>query len=295
MKQIGLYLFTGFLGAGKTTMLNHFLKAHASSKIGVVVNEFGKENIDAELIRQDADITINEINNGSIFCCCKTADFREALTRLSSLDLDTVIVEATGLADPSNLKDIFADVSRDTGGAYTYKGGYCLVDAAHFLRMYEAIPVMERQVACSNCVIINKCDLADAETRQRIKETLSALNPDALVLESSYGRIQLPDIQYDLKTPAPSQNTPGSRPRTDFITLDHGLSRQEADELIQSAAKQAYRAKGFVTIDGQRHYIDIVDGVHTVQPFPFPGEDKIVLLMTKNNVNDHDNDYNCHE
>jgi len=281
MKTTGLYLITGFLGAGKTTLVNHFLAAHPASRVGVVVNEFGQENIDAELIRQDTDITINEINNGSIFCCCRMADFQEALVRLSALNLDTVVVEASGLADPSNLSDVFDDVNRETGDAYDYKGGYCLVDATHFLRMYGAIPVMERQVTCSNCVIINKCDIAHGEALQKIRETISVLNPDALVLESSYGRIELPDSVYDVQTPAPSHNTPGSRPRTDIITLDHPLTQTEADELISHVAESAYRAKGFVTIGSQRHYVDIVGGVHTVEPFPFPGEDKIVLLMMK--------------
>lgn len=280
-KRIGLYLITGFLGTGKTTLLNHFLEGHPSHKIGVIVNEFGKESIDAHLIRPDTGITMHEINNGSIFCCCRTADFHQALVQLSSLDMDLVVVEATGLADPANLSDIFDGVNQETHDAYVFKGCYCLLDATHFLQMYAAIPVLEKQAAYSDCVIINKCDLADAADIEKIKDTVSAINPDASVHEASYGRIDMPDACYTIKTPAPSQNTPRDRPQTEIIPLDHALTRQEADNLIQDIQKRAYRAKGFATIDGQKCYIDIVGGDYTVTPFPFSGDDKMVLLKIK--------------
>ena len=98
MKSI--YLVTGFLGAGKTTFVNGFLDEY-KGRVAVIVNEFGNEGIDGELIHKTEGTEIYEINSGSIFCSCKLMDFANALIELSKYDVDIVLVEASGLSDPS--------------------------------------------------------------------------------------------------------------------------------------------------------------------------------------------------
>lgn len=280
MKPTKLYLITGFLGSGKTTLLNHVLSAFPESKTGVVVNEFGRVNIDADLIQRDKGLAIHEINNGSIFCCCRMEAFHQALVYMYALGLDRVLVEATGLADPANLGKIFNRVNAEIHGGYQFYGCYCLVDATHFIQMYKAIPVMERQIAYSNAVIINKCDLATRKDIESINKTVSLINPEANIYESTYGQIELLNGLFDIKNPTPSQNTPQYRPHTEVLFPRH-LSKQGADDLFRDIGTKAYRAKGFATIEGQRCYIDIIGDTVTVKPFSLPGEDKIVLLMTK--------------
>ncbi len=109
--KIKLYILTGFLGAGKTTMLVNLLdKIGSERKIGIIQNEFGKLSIDGDIIRR-GDIEMIEIERGSIFCSCLKLNFVQALAEMASKGLEEVFVESSGLADPSNLQEIKSDRS----------------------------------------------------------------------------------------------------------------------------------------------------------------------------------------
>lgn len=100
-----LYLITGFLGAGKTTFLKQFMKQFSSERMHIIVNEFGKEGIDGELL-SELGIALDEINNGSIFCSCRLDKFENVLQQVLQEKPDVIIVEASGLSDPTNVKKI---------------------------------------------------------------------------------------------------------------------------------------------------------------------------------------------
>ena len=86
-----LYLLTGFLGSGKTSLLLHLLNHVQGRKIGIIQNEFGKLSIDGEILRRGG-FTMVEINRGSIFCSCLKLNFVQALAELGQMELDTVFV-----------------------------------------------------------------------------------------------------------------------------------------------------------------------------------------------------------
>ena len=96
-QPIALYFITGFLGSGKTTLLNHVLDEAAArgKKLGVIINEWGRVNIDAGLIPA-RDIEIRELNDGQVFCSCLASDFVKALALLAERPLDAVVVETSG-------------------------------------------------------------------------------------------------------------------------------------------------------------------------------------------------------
>lgn len=100
-----LYLITGFLGAGKTIFLKQFMKQFSSERMHIIVNEFGKEGIDGELL-SELGIALDEINNGSIFCSCRLDKFENVLQQVLQEKPDVIIVEASGLSDPTNVKKI---------------------------------------------------------------------------------------------------------------------------------------------------------------------------------------------
>ena len=95
---VPLLFITGFLGSGKTTLLNRVLDEAAAQgkKIGVIINEWGRVNIDSSLIRAK-DIEIEELNDGQVFCSCLSGNFLEALVLLAKRSLDVVIVETSGI------------------------------------------------------------------------------------------------------------------------------------------------------------------------------------------------------
>ena len=114
-----MYLITGFLGAGKTTLIKNILQALHGQKIYLIVNEFGKEGIDGALL-QELGAAIDEISNGSIFCVCRLDKFEASLEEAVREQPDIILVETSGLADPTNIRKIMA---QEQFSAIDYRGG----------------------------------------------------------------------------------------------------------------------------------------------------------------------------
>ena len=122
-KRTKLYVFTGFLGAGKTTVLSRILQESKEEKIGVIQNEFGKLGIDGEILKHN-DIQMVEINRGSIFCSCLKLQFVQALSEMAQYEFDKLFVESSGLGDPSNVEEILKASEMVSGRSYDLFRGF---------------------------------------------------------------------------------------------------------------------------------------------------------------------------
>ena len=105
-EKINLYLLSGFLGSGKTTFLTNILKHLSEEKVGVIMNEFGKIGIDGTIISKQG-MKLVEINRGSIFCSCLKLSFVSAMIEMADYPLKYLFVESSGLADPSNIGEVW--------------------------------------------------------------------------------------------------------------------------------------------------------------------------------------------
>ena len=148
-----LILITGFLGSGKTTLLKKLLNEYKDSKIGVLMNEFGETSIDGQLIK-GADFDLIELTNGSIFCACLKENFIKGLAEFLSHDLEIVFVESSGVADPSNMETILETVTKISDKKYDYAGSICIADGHYFIKQFDVIPAIEKQIFYANEVII---------------------------------------------------------------------------------------------------------------------------------------------
>ncbi len=176
----------GFLGAGKTTALNHLLR-HAAGRIGVLVNDFGAINIDAALIEaQDGDLVA--LSNGCI-CCSIGPDLGDSLARLLQRQPARVVIEASGVSDPWRA----AQIAKLEPGVLL-EAVPVLVDATAFLE-HLADPwladTLERQLARADLIAITKCDLAAPSRRHATAAAITRLRPDARIFEMAAGA--LPD------------------------------------------------------------------------------------------------------
>ena len=100
-----VYLITGFLGAGKTCFVKNMVKALPHETMDIIVNEFGREGIDGALLHKTG-LQVKEIVNGSIFCTCRLDQFEEALASSLSRKPEAILVEASGLSDPMNIRRV---------------------------------------------------------------------------------------------------------------------------------------------------------------------------------------------
>lgn len=284
-KGIKLYLLTGFLGAGKTTFLKRLIAHLAEHKIGILMNDFGQISVDGPLLKQN-DVDVVEINNGSVFCSCLKGAFIDALIAYSELPIEYLFVESSGMADPSNIEQILHSViGKVKGKEYDYQGAICMVDSVHFLDQVDVLAAIERQIAASNLILINKVDLAAAAELRVVKEKIAALNPAAEQVEASYCNIPFDFLQRKLKKIAIKGsgeccNTPLNRPAAHVVRADGIFPREKFEDFLQALVPWAIRMKGFFHLEDGWKQIDVVGSQIDIKIADIPWSVSELVIIT---------------
>lgn len=187
-KEIPIIVLTGFLGAGKTTLLNYILNHSGDRKFGAIVNDFGDINIDSRLIEKQTDQKL-ELSNGCICCSLDNMDLAEAIDQFAhpSAPVDTVLIEASGLAQPREL--LFG--LRDSMSERVYLDSIiCMIDGEHFLTLEAAeYKLVREQIKYADFVLINKKDLIDVSDVDKIEKAILEVNSRARIFLTSRGEI----------------------------------------------------------------------------------------------------------
>ena len=194
-ERIPITLLTGFLGAGKTTLVNQLLSAPDTGKIAVIVNEFGEIGIDGDLIAR-ADEDMLELTNGCI-CCAAQGDLMDGLNRLflrriglaePRVDFDKIVIETTGIADPSPLARLFyTDMKLDL--TFRLDAVLTVVDLKHVTGQIARSPEAQKQIAIADKLIFNKHDLVDDDEFTDAVAAVERLNPFSVKEVTSHGAL----------------------------------------------------------------------------------------------------------
>ena len=257
------YVLTGFLGAGKTSLLQHLLDHLQAKKTGVIQNEFGKLSIDGELIRRNG-IEMTEISRGSIFCSCLKLSFVQALAEMGKMDLEYVFVESSGLADPSNIEEILQAVRALAGDVYELKGVICLIDGVNFLDQLADIETVDRQLAHCHMAVINKTDLISPSRLKEVTESVRKVNPVCEIVTCQKGVIDLSFLDRDLMSLQwaaceDSHNTVDNKPKTISLESSAVLPKEMLTEFLKCVLPDCYRIKGFFHLEEGWHQVDVVE------------------------------------
>ncbi|MBC7502678.1 MAG: GTP-binding protein [Herminiimonas sp.] len=231
-QRIPITLLTGFLGSGKTTLVNHILSNPNSGKIAVIVNEFGDIGIDGDLITKTSEDML-ELSNGCI-CCSSKDDLMEALYKLymrkagliePKIEFDRILIETTGLADPTPLAQAFyTDMSLSL--TYRLDAIITMVDVKHVVSQVADSPEARRQLAMADKIIFNKRDLATETEYQQAISVVRAFNPLSPKETASYGVVPIGQL-IDLNLFDPNSRETAIAAWIGLRADDHGGAVQE--------------------------------------------------------------------
>lgn len=282
MEKTKLYVLTGFLGAGKTTFLLRMLQNFDGKKVGVIQNDLGKVNIDGELIQKNG-LELVEISQGSIYCSCRKLDFVKALAELAGRGLDCVLVESSGIGDPSNIEELLRAVDVLHPDAYDFAGLICLVDAANFRSDRDSREEVGRQVRHAHVVLLNKIDLVEPEEQAAVMAALRELNPVCPIYPAAFGQVDLSFLdenlkQYQYVEGEESLNSSETKPKTLVLRTDGPVPRAELDGFLTAVLPQCWRMKGFLPLDTGWHQVDVVGSHIDYKPCPEKPQGELVII-----------------
>jgi G3E family GTPase len=192
-QRIPVTVLTGFLGAGKTTLLRRFLDTPEGAGTAVVVNEFGAAGIDDALVRASADETM--LLGNCCLCCIARSDLQQALRRMvverergEMPDFRRVVIETSGLADPSPILQTFA-TDRALGDLFAVEAVVTVVDAVTGAETLRWSAEARKQAILADRLIVTKTDIAGVGTAETLTAQLRALNPSAEILQAVNGAL----------------------------------------------------------------------------------------------------------
>lgn len=281
-KKIKLYVLTGFLGSGKTTMLLKILDNLSQHKVGVIQNEFGRIDVDSEILKRDG-LVMTELTRGSIFCTCLQLKFSQALAEMSKQDIEYLFVESSGLADPSNIDEILEAVKVLAGDVYEFSGIICLVDAMNFMEQVADEITVDRQLKHCHRAVINKVDLVDEGKLGEIIETVRKYNPVCDIDTTTFGDIGTTFLSQNLleKRWAESEATTNSvdtKPKTMSLNFDGVAPKEKVEAFLQEILPHAYRIKGFFHLNDGWQQVDVVGKKIDYKPCEAKEESHLVFI-----------------
>ena len=254
-EKIPLIIITGFLGAGKTTLLNNILDQLQDKKTGVIINEFGEINVDAKMLDLEKEDGLVEINNGSIFCSCRSGSFVESIASYKDMDLDYLLVESSGMSRPKSIDSILADVAKITDNSFDFRGMISIADASNFNKIIKTLNSAREQVAYSDLVIINKIDLVDNAELEKVESAINSLNPSAKILKSSYSEINIDILENEFSHKKSKdvvfehiKSADLNKPENILVEFEYEPELGELNSLIKELSTYSYRIKGFVNL-----------------------------------------------
>lgn len=206
-KKVPITLLVGYLGAGKTTLMNHILNNQQGYKVAVIVNDIGEINVDANLIAKDANITDSSslvaLQNGCICCSLKSDMVNQIEKLINTNKFDYVLIEASGVCEPMPIAQAIEQI--DNG---YIDGIISIVDAMRMATEFDEgnallkkdldeediESLLVQQVEFCNTLIINKTDLVTEEQLKKIRSVVKMLQPNARVIETTKANVNIADV-----------------------------------------------------------------------------------------------------
>lgn len=217
-KIVPITVLTGYLGAGKTTLINHVLNNQEGYKVAVIVNDIGEVNIDAELIQKggivnEEDSNLVPLSNGCICCTLKVDLMQQIVDIIKTGKFDYILIEASGVCEPMPIAQTITVLSEQTEQYGLPKicrldNVVTVVDAARLVYEFgsgenlvqeniddeDIENLLIQQIEFCNTIILNKVDAVSKEELNKVKAVIKALQPVAKIIETNYAKVDVKEI-----------------------------------------------------------------------------------------------------
>ncbi len=295
-ERLPVILLTGFLGAGKTTLLLRWLAESPATgkRLGVVMNEFGAENVDSQLIGRPG-LPLSQVSGGCV-CCAPDNELGNAVTRLvKDGACDYLVVETSGLADPDNVIDVLTD--HDLLPQVRLQAVVTVVDAPWYAKpgSGEGERVLARkQIQFAHVLCLSKCDRLGADDIALVEAEMHRLNPRARIVKLPFGLPELgqilagPAAEAELRVVADAEAEEGPHLHDSYQSVTWRfpvpVERSKFEAFLSGLdPRQVVRAKGFVRFVRQPEKLFIfqsVFGHHFIEEFPArPHPEAVAVLI----------------
>jgi G3E family GTPase len=285
--RLPVTIVTGFLGSGKTTLVNHILANQHGLRVAVMVNEIGDIAIDNELIVGAGDDTV-ELSNGCI-CCSINNDLADAVFGVLRREqkIDYLIVETSGLADPLPIALTF--LRSEFRQSVRVDSIVALADAESFsLDLFDSKAAIN-QLRYADVVLLNKCDLAGSGRTEIVEQRIRTIGDGARIIRTTRAEIPLPLIlstglfQSDRYFRGHGHDHM-AEDGFDAVSFesDRPFSADKFQSFLENLPDNVFRAKGILAIDGSdtRHVFHLVGRRFTLDQMQelLPGHNRLVLI-----------------
>ena len=255
--KIDSYILTGFLGAGKTTILNELLKLFPHNT-GIIENEFGSVNIDGSLIDGKFN-EIYELTNGCI-CCSLDNELYTTLHQIvkNNHSIQNLFIETTGIADVGNIASLFK--KQDVSEYYKLKSIICVVDCEQILDQINEVNEITRQIISSDLIILNKVN----DKTELIIKKIQTINPFAFIVDTKTNLFDIKWLEVEHSSKKLFYRTVISEGNNHSIhsvlyQSEFLFNIEKLRECLQSLIimyyHQIFRIKGYVIGDNNQMYL----------------------------------------
>ena len=218
-KQVPITILTGYLGAGKTTLMNHVLTNQQGYKVAVIVNDIGEVNIDAKLISDEGFIqeedkgNVVPLSNGCICCTLKADLMQQIVDILKTQKFDYILIEASGICEPLPIAQTITTLSNSMEQYGLPKicrldNVVTVVDAMRLVTEFgcgenlvkedieeeDIENLLIQQIEFCNVIVLNKVDDVTKEQLNEVKAVIKSLQPTAKIIETNYAKVDVKEI-----------------------------------------------------------------------------------------------------
>lgn len=309
--RIPVYVLSGFLGSGKTTVLLEML-AHCKAKglqPGIILNELGEANVEGHLFKDDK---VFELLNGCI-CCTIRDELKETMDELvlemKNQSLDILFIEGTGVANPLEIQEVLL------GSEYLYQfelmSMITILDASHYLE-YQSIfsssseirNLMKEQTVCASLLLLNKTDLVPPGQLEKVKQNIKKIaGNEKVIIECVYGQIN-PALLFEKRIhsvligKAHSEDAPHHHHHSTIqaVKLENvpALKQKRLEKWLKQLPANVLRGKGLIESEGTKQLYSFQYASNKVAFAPIPdslNRDPAIILigmgLKESQIRDH--------